>query len=293
VAFTVIEIRSEHALLPVRLLRDRNRTGAYLIMLCVGTAIFGMFFFLTLFMQTVLGYSALKTGIAFLPLTAAIIVASAAASQLLPRFGGRPMLLAGSTGLAGGLLWMSRIGEHSSYPAGVLGPTLLAAAGLGLLFVPLNIVAMSRVPAADSGAASSLLNAGQQIGGSVGLAVLGTLAWTTVASSLRPAPRQPGGGHHDRPAGALPAAMYHHALAAGFDRAFLAAAGIALLALLITIITIRIRRADLTAATPDQRQSPAQITHDRVPGPSAPARPGPAGPSPQRRKARRIDRESE
>jgi EmrB/QacA subfamily drug resistance transporter len=243
-AFTVIEIRSEHAVLPVRLLRDRNRNGANLIMLCVGTAIFGMFFFLTLFMQTVWGYSALKTGIAYLPLTMAIIVASGVAAQLVTRFGALPLLLAGSAGLAGGLFWMSRISEHSSYLTGILGPTLVAAAGLGLLFVPLNLIAMSRVPDTDSGAASSLLNAGQQVGGSIGLAVLGTLAWTTVAGSLRSAP----GGDHRGPGGVLPASAYHHALATGFAHAFLVAGGIALLALLITVIAIRVRRADLAGA---------------------------------------------
>jgi hypothetical protein len=133
---------------------------------------------------------------------------------------------------------MSRLSEHSSYPAGVLGPTLaeVAAAGLGLLFVPLNLVALWRAPATDSGAASSLLNAGQQVGGSIGLAVLGTLAWTTVTSSLRPALSH---------GTALPAAIYHHALATGFAHALLVAAGIALLGLVITIISIRIQRADL------------------------------------------------
>ena len=169
-AFAVIETRSRHALLPVRLLRDRNRTGAYLIMLGVGTGIFGMFFFLTVFMQAVWGYSALKTGVAYLPLTAAVLAASGAAAQLVPRIGARPLLLAGSAVSAGGLFWLSRITEHSSYASGLLGPILVTGAGLGLLFVPLSLVALSRVREQDSGVASSLLNTGQQVGGSIGRA---------------------------------------------------------------------------------------------------------------------------
>src|SRR6266702_4011182 len=252
-AFAVIETRSRHALLPVRLLRDRNRTGAYLILLGVGTGIFGMFFFLTLFMQAVWGYSALKTGLAYLPLTAAVLAASGTAAQLVPRIGARPLLLAGSAVSAGGLFWLSRITEHSSYASGLLGPILVTGAGLGLLFVPLSLVALSRVREQDSGVASSLLNTGQQVGGSIGLAVLGTVAWTAVANSVRTqaahaAAAAARAGHPVHPGGPLPAAIYRHALATGFARGFLVAAGVMLLALVTTIAAIRVRRADLTGA---------------------------------------------
>ena len=159
------------------------RTGANLIMLCVGAATFGMFFFLTLFLQSVWGYPALKTGLAYLPLTAGIMVSSGAAAQLIPRVGVRPLLLAGAPAAAGGLYWLSRLGEHGSYAGAVLGPMLVIAAGLGLLFVPLTLVAMSKVADAESGVAASLRNTGQQVGGSIGLAVLGTVAWTVVANS--------------------------------------------------------------------------------------------------------------
>ena len=233
-AFTVIEARSKNPLLPLRLLRDRDRTGANLIMLCVGAIIFGMFFFLTVFMQSVWGYSALKTGVAYLPLTAALLVASGAAAQLVPRIGARPLLLAGSPAVAGGLYWLSRISEHSSYAGAVLGPMLVIAAGLGLLFVPLTLVAMSRVVDQESGVAASLRNTGQQIGGSIGLALLGTVAWTVVANSIGTTTSH--------------ATISHHALATGFSRAFLIAAGIMLLALIITMAAIRIQRADLGEA---------------------------------------------
>ena len=249
-AFAVIETRSEHPMLPTRLLRDRDRTGANLIMLCVGAATFGMFFFLTLFMQSVWGYSALKTGLAYLPLTAGIMVSSGAAAQLIPRVGVRPLLLTGAPTTAGGLYWLSRLGEHGSYAGAVLGPMLVIAVGLGVLFVPLTLVAMSKVADAESGVAASLRNTGQQVGGSIGLAVLGTVAWTVVANSIhaqatRAATTTAQGGHPARPSQAALTAIYHHALTAGFSRAFLVTAGIMLLALVITFVAIRVRRADL------------------------------------------------
>jgi hypothetical protein len=124
--------------------------------------------------------------------------------------------------------------EHGTYAGGLLGPTLVTGAGLGLLFVPLSLVSLSRVAEQDSGVASSLLNTGRQVGGSIGLAVLGTVAWTVVADSARRA--------HGA---ASRTAAYQHALAAGFDRAFLVAAGMSLLMLVIAVGVIRVRRADL------------------------------------------------
>ena len=239
-AFAVVETRSRHALLPVRLLRQRDRLGANLIMLGVGTANFGVFFFVTLFVQDVLGYSALRTGVAFLPLTAAVLAASGAATALVPRIGARPLLLAGGAAGAGGLYWLSRVTEHGTYAGGLLGPILVIGVGLGLLIVPLQLVGLARIGDADAGVASSLLNAGRQIGGSIGLAVLGTVAWTVVANGAR--------AHGTAARSASRQAAYQHALAAGFDRAFLVAAGIALLILVVAIAAIRVRRADLSGS---------------------------------------------
>ncbi len=238
--FALVETRSRHALLPMRLLRQRDRLGANLIMLGVGTAIFGVFFFITLFVQDVWGYSALRTGMAFLPLTAVLLAASGAATALVPRIGARPLLLAGGAASAGGLYWLSRMTEHGTYAGGLLGPSLVTGAGLGLLFVPLPLVALARVGEADSGVASSLLNAGRQVGGSIGLAVLGTVAWTVVADGAR--------AHATAARTASWSAAYQHTLAAGFDRAFLVASGIALLTLVIAIAAIRVRRADLSGS---------------------------------------------
>jgi EmrB/QacA subfamily drug resistance transporter len=247
-AFAVIETRSRHALLPVRLLRSRDRLGAFLVMLGVGTAVFGVFFFVTLFVQDVWGYSALRAGVAFLPLTAAMLVVSGAATALVSRIGPRPLLLAGSAGLAGGLYWLSRMTEHGTYLGGLLGPTLVIGTGLGLMFVPLQLVALARVREADSGAAASLLNVGRQVGGSIGLAVLGSVGWTVVAHSARAhasAAATAGPGASPARTATWSATAYRHALAVGFDRAFLVAAAIAVLILVAAIASIRLRRADL------------------------------------------------
>ena len=235
-AFAAIEARGRHPLLPARLLRSRDRLGAYLVMLGVGTAIFGVFFFVNLFVQDVWGFSALRAAVAFLPLTAALLAGSAAAAALVPRIGVRPLLLAGGAASAGGMYWVSRLTEHSTYAGGLLGPGLVIGAGLGLLFVPLPLVALAGVAGADSGVAASLLNAGRQIGGSIGLAVLGTVAWTVVDNSARTAAA---------PAAVWRAAAYRHALTAGFDRAFLVAAAVAVLILVVAATVIRARRADL------------------------------------------------
>jgi EmrB/QacA subfamily drug resistance transporter len=253
VAFGFIEVHSKHALLPMRVLRNRNRSGAYLISLCVGTALFGMFFFLTLFVQEVWGFSPLKAGLAFLPMVATIMAASGIASQLVARVGARPLMITGATIMAGGMIWLSRITEHSSYTGGLLGPMMVTALGLGLVFVPLSLVSLTKVSNADAGIASSMLNVGQQVGGSIGLAILGTIAWSAVASSLRSqAAVAARAGQHvtGAKAAALQKAITDHALATGFSKGFLVSAGIAVLALVITLVAIRVTRQDLAGVDP-------------------------------------------
>jgi MFS family permease len=257
----------------MRLLADRNRSGAYLIMLCIGTALFGLFFFLTLFMQTVLGYSAIRTGIAYLPFTIGIVIASALASRLMPRVGARLLILTGAAAVAGGTFWFSRLTEHAGYADQLLGPILVTACGLGLVFVPLSLVALHNVADQDSGVASSMLNVGQQVGGAIGLALLGTVAWTAVADSIRTQVAQAAaaaaraGQPVPKPGTPPPASSYDHALAVGFSRGFLVSAGIALLALLIAIATIRIRRQDLTGAEAAPQEA---VLQPAAPQPTAP-----------------------
>ena len=263
VAFVLIELRSSHPLLPMRILADRNRSGAYLIMLCIGTAMFGLFFFLTLFEQTVLGYSAVRSGLSYLPFTAGIVTGAGLASRLMARIGARPLILAGTAAAAGGMFWLSRLTEHAAYPGQLLGPMLVTSFGLGLLFVPLALVALHHVADQDAGVAASLLNTGQQVGGAIGLAALGTVAWTAVADTLRNARAAAAAG---RQPAASPVQLAAHALATGFARGFLTAAAIALLALLIAFDTIRVRRQDLTGARPAPDQGaasqPAVVPHD-------------------------------
>jgi predicted MFS family arabinose efflux permease len=250
-AFAVIEVRSKYALIPMRVLRSRDRTGAYLISLCVGTALFGLFFFLTIFVQNVWGYSPLKTGIAFLPLVAVIMAGSGIAAQAVPRIGARPLLIAGSASMAGGMFWLSRISEHSSYAGGLLGPMLIIAAGLGLVFVPMSLVSLTKVRNADTGVASSLFNVGQQVGGSIGLAILGTVAWSTVATSLRSQTISAAAKAAGHPlTAAVQKQITDHALATGFSHGFLVSAAIGLLALIITLAAIRVTRQDLSGVDP-------------------------------------------
>jgi hypothetical protein len=255
VAFGIIETRSKHPLLPIRVLRSRDRSGAYLISLCVGTALFGMFFFLTIFVQNVWGYSPLKSGIAYLPMMIMVMAASAVSSQLIGRVGARPLLIGGSAVAAGGMFWLSRLSEHSTYAGGLLGPMLVTAVGMGMLFVPMSLVSLVKVADDDSGVASSLLNTGQQVGGSIGLAVLGTVAWSAVASNLRSAASaaaHSGAAAHltKAQAAAAQTAMTNHALSYGFSRGFEVSAIIGLLALVITLATIRVKRSDLAGIDP-------------------------------------------
>jgi EmrB/QacA subfamily drug resistance transporter len=264
VSFVLIEMRSSRPLLPMRVLADRNRSGAYLVMLGIGTAVFGVVFFLTLFMQTVLGYSAIRSGIAYLPFAVGIVAASGLASRLVPRIGARPLILVGVAAVAGGTLWFSRLTEHAGYAGQLLGPMLVTSCGLGLVFVPLSLLALHNVAEQDSGVAASLLNTGQQVGGAIGLALVGTVAWTAVANSIRTqvahaaAGAAKAGRPLPKPDTSPPASIYDHALAVGFSRGLLFAAGIALLALLIAAATIRIRRQELTGAAPAPQEAAPQ-----------------------------------
>jgi EmrB/QacA subfamily drug resistance transporter len=255
VSFAVIEARSADPLLPIRVLRSRDRAGAYLIALCVGTALLGMFFFLTLFIQDVWGYSALKTGLAYLPFVPVTLAGTLFAQQGVTRIGARPLLIAGSVLGAGSMIWLSRITEHSTFAGGMLGPELVLGAGLGMVFVLMVLVGLTRVRNDDAGVASSLVNVGQQVGGSIGLAILGTVAWSAVASSLRSQTAAAAAKASVHVSGAKAAALrtqiYHHALATGFSRGFAVSAGILTLALVIALAVVRVSRQDLSGTGPE------------------------------------------
>jgi predicted MFS family arabinose efflux permease len=228
-------------------LASRDRTAAYLISLCIGTAVFGMFFFMTLFVQEVWGYSPVRSGIAYLPMVALIMVGAALASNLVARIGARPLMTVGPMFAAAGMLWLSRVTEHSSYAGGLLGPMMLVGLGMGLTFVPLSLVALAKVPNKDTGVASSLLNTGQQVGGAVGLAILGTVAWSAVASNTKSAIAATHGAHLSA---AAQTALGNHALAYGFGQGYLVSAGISLLAVVIAVTMIRLKKSDLAGIDP-------------------------------------------
>ncbi|GAA4709094.1 MFS transporter [Phytohabitans rumicis] len=178
IVFLLREARARQPILPLRLLADRTRAAGYATMLAFPAAMFGMFFFLTQFLQQTHEYSALRTGFAFLPLTLLVLVSSALAAKLIPRFGASPLAATGAAVVTAGMLWVAQISPDTDYATGVLGPVVLFGLGAGLLFAPLTGAILSGVEPADSGAAASLLNAMQQVGGALGLAVLVTVADT-------------------------------------------------------------------------------------------------------------------
>src|SRR5262249_23034374 len=171
----------------------------------------------------------------YLPFTAGIVAAATLASRLVARIGPRPLILAGAAAAAGGMFWFSALTEHAGYPRQLLGPMLVTSARLGSRSVPLSRIALHDAAARAAGVAASLLNTGQQVGGAIGLAALGTIAWTTVAGTLRNTSAAIAAGRQPAPS---PAQLTAHALATGFSRGFLAAAAITLLALLVALATI-------------------------------------------------------
>ena len=221
VAFIVVERRSSSPITPLRLFADRNRSTSYVTRLFMVASMFGMFFFLTQFLQDVLGYTPLLTGLAFLPLTAALFLASQTSARLSSRVPHRVLMGVGIGGSVVGLLWLSRISIDSDYLT-ILGPLLLVGIGNGLAFVPLTAISLSGVEHRDAGAASGLINVGQQLGGALGLAVLVTVFSTASSFALT----HLGSGVHE-------------AFVYGADRAFLVAAAFLLVAWVLVVVVIR------------------------------------------------------
>jgi EmrB/QacA subfamily drug resistance transporter len=182
--FVVIELRAAHPLLPLRVVLERNRGGSFLASLLAGTALFGTFLSLTYYFQGVLHYSALKSGFAFVPFSLGIITGASAASRLLPRFGPRAVMTIGFLMGAAGLGMFSTIDVHSTYVATVLPAELIVSLGMGMAFVTLSSTALIGVNPEDAGVASALVNATQQTGGSMGAALINTIATSATASYL-------------------------------------------------------------------------------------------------------------
>jgi EmrB/QacA subfamily drug resistance transporter len=183
-SFVVVEARSSHPLLPLRVIAERNRGGAYLATLLTGAGMFAMFVFLSYYLQSVLHYSALKAGVAFLPFAGGVIVAAGLSSALMPRTGPRLPMTVGLFVGAIGLAWLTQIGVHTSYLTHVLPQQILMSCGLGLAFPALSNTALTMVGERDSGVASALVSTMQQVGGSLGTSLLNTLAATATATYI-------------------------------------------------------------------------------------------------------------
>jgi EmrB/QacA subfamily drug resistance transporter len=230
--FVAVERRAARPVLPLRLLADRRRAAAYVAMTVVPAAMFGMFFFLTQFLQDVLGYSPLQTGLAFLPMTALLFAIPRAVPALLPRVGATPFLVGGPVLLTVGMAWLSGIDPASGYPF-VLVAMLLLGVGAGSLFMPLSMVILSGVPNEDAGAASGALQAAQQLGGAIGVGVLVTVFGTATGHVAAPSPA---------------------VLADGMSQAFVAAAGFGV-AGVVAAVVLSWRPAAATAAAAPRRTS--------------------------------------
>jgi EmrB/QacA subfamily drug resistance transporter len=223
-SFVVIEQRSAAPLVPLRIFRMRTLTGANVVAILLGASLFSMFFFISLYMQQVLGYSPIHAGLSYLPLALTIVVAAGLGGQLVTRFGFKPILAAGMLFVAVGLAWFSNVSVAGSFVGDILGPSMLAAIGLGLGFVTSTIAGVSGVQEREQGLASGLINTSQQIGGALGLAVLSTIATTRTSDVL-----------------ASGTSSLHTALTDGFQSAFLAGAIIAALGFVATLVLIRSR----------------------------------------------------
>ena len=220
-AFISVELRSTHPLMPLSIFASRNRTGAYLMMLSLGTAVFSMFFFLTQYLQNVRGYSAVHAGLEFLPMSVGIMVSAITVSRILTRTGIRPPLLLGPLFVVAGVGWLTRLTPTSSY-ADLILPLILVALGMGQCFVPLTVTTVSGVAPEEAGLASALLNTAQQVGGALGLAVLGTVAISAVRHSLA--------------LGATLGVATTH----GYTTAFKVGTGLAIMGFLISVFVIRV-----------------------------------------------------
>jgi EmrB/QacA subfamily drug resistance transporter len=180
VSFVYYEAKvAAEPMMPMRIFEDRNRSGAYLIMFVVGAAMFGMFYFVTFFVQGVREYGPLKTGFAFLPVAFVIGIVSQVVARILPKIGAKPLLITGTTLLTLALLWFSTMTKDSEYATKLLPGMFVLAVAMGCLFVPLTTAAVANVANTDAGLASALLNVGQQVGGALGLSVMTTVFGTS------------------------------------------------------------------------------------------------------------------
>jgi EmrB/QacA subfamily drug resistance transporter len=230
-AFLSVEARARQPITPLRLFADVSRSGSFVARLLLIAGMFGVFYFLTQFLQQVMGFSPLRAGVAFLPLTVALFGMSRTAPRLMPLLGAKPLMIAGMLPAIASLAWLSQVSPATSYWSGVFGPMVLLGIGMGLVFVPLTTASLAGVAPADSGAASSMVNVMQQVGGSLGLAVLVAVFGTATRNAQQ----------HPVP-GLTAAAQGQHVLAHGMATAFGLAAILNVCSLLLIVGLIRTRK---------------------------------------------------
>jgi predicted MFS family arabinose efflux permease len=244
VGFVWIEHRHENPLVPLRIFANRSLAASDATMLLLAAALFGLFYFCTLYLQQVLGYNALTTGVAYLPFSFAIISSSGVASRVADRVGPKPVLVGGLLLAAVGFALFTRLQVHGDYAGTVLPAMLVMGVGLGMSFVPITIAATSGVAAEDSGLASGLLNTTQQVGGSLGLAVLSAVSTSRITSALQD--------------GSTQAAALTH----GFTAAFTVSAILSAVAAVLAIVLLPGRRRELE----DVNTETVAMSSSRCPG---------------------------
>ena len=238
--FLAIEVRSHSPLVRLGIFRKRTLTGANIVGLLLGTMIFGIFFMLSLYMQQVLGFTAMRTGVGYLAVALTAVVSAGISQALVTKLGVKPVLTTGMVLLGSGMVYFTQISPAGSYMADLLPGFLLIGVGMGFSFVPISIAALAGVDGREAGLASGLINTTQQIGGALGLAILATVA-TTRTENLTPAGQQPTA----------------EALTSGFSLAFWFAAGFALVSLVTTLVVLR--RKDLAVPSVDAPPVPAAV----------------------------------
>lgn len=226
-SFLIIENRSTHPLLPLRVVRDRNRAGVYISSLMVGAAMFAMFLFLGIFMQTILGFSPVRAGFAFLPFSMGIIAGAGVASNLMPRVGPRPLMIPGLLAGASGMLWLAQLHADSDYWTHILPAMLVMSLGMSFVFIPTATVALHAIDHHDAGVASAMINTSQQVGGSLGTALMNTVAVTATSAYLVT--------HSAEGRAGMP-----EALTEGFTRGFYVGAGLLVTAAVVVFLMVRI-----------------------------------------------------
>jgi EmrB/QacA subfamily drug resistance transporter len=237
VAFVLWERRTAHPLLPLRVALDRNRGGSYLVFLFIGAGLFAMFLFLTFYFQATLGYSPLRSGFAFLPFSIGIIAGAGVISQLLPKYGPKPIMVPGLVAASIGMLMLTQITQETSYWTHILPSLILMSVGMAAVFIPASSTALVGVGSHDAGVASALLNTSQQVGGSLGTALLNTLYAGAVTTFL--ADNLDGSGN--------PKAVASDALVHGYHVAFFWGAMMLIAALIVAVFLINAKKDDIPA----------------------------------------------